>query len=270
MRADRLPGEDVWTVDPRLALALTADEWTLRLGGGEFHQGRWRTRYRMPDAGAPSGIPRRARHLVASAERKGEPSLRVEAYTKEYGDYVPEGDGPQVVAGDASGVDAIVRWAKQSRLNGWITYSFLHGRVELEDGARLPSAVDVTHTLTGVAKLALGRRWELGSTYRYGTGRPFTEALGSEPDGTRPGGVRPLYGAIHGARLPDYRRLDGRITRFLTTSGGTGVVYLEMLNLLDRDNVHSYTYDAAYRERHGVSSFFSDRTLVLGMGITLR
>ncbi len=269
LRADRLPGEDAWTLDPRLAVAWSAGDWTLRMGGGRFHQGRWRTRYQVPDAGTPSGTPRSARHLMASAERKGEPSVRVEAYGKRYGAYVPAGDGPRITAGDASGVDAIVRWTRQARLNGWVTYSYLDGEVELEGGERVPSAVDVTHTLTGVAKLSLGKRWEVGSTLRYGTGRPFTPVVGAQadPDG---GAVRPVFGAAHGARLPDYRRLDGRVTRYVTLPGGSGVVYLEMLNLLDRENFAAYTYDAGYLRRRGVPSFFSQRTLVLGTGITLK
>ncbi|HEX2090866.1 MAG TPA: TonB-dependent receptor plug domain-containing protein [Longimicrobiaceae bacterium] len=270
VRADRLPGEDAWTVDPRASLALSTGEWTLRLGGGEFHQGRWRTRYQVPDAGAPSGTPRRARHLVAGAERRGEPSLRVESYLKRYGSYVAAGDGPRITAGEAAGVDAMLRWTRQARLNGWITYSYLHGRVELEDGIEVPSAVDVTHTLTGVAKLSVGRRWEVGSTLRYGTGRPFTPVVGAGTDEGAPALFRPVYGPTHGERLPAYARLDGRITRFVTRGSTSGVVYLEMLNLLDRDNVAAYTYDAAYRERRAVSSFFSDRTLVLGMGLTFR
>ncbi|HEV2147418.1 MAG TPA: hypothetical protein VGR37_08435, partial [Longimicrobiaceae bacterium] len=270
LRADRLPGEDAWTVDPRLALAVAAGDWTLRVGGGEFHQGRWRIRYQLPDAGTPSGTPTSARHVVASAERKGEPSVRVEAYGKRYGGYADAGEGSRIVSGGASGVDAIVRWTRQARLNGWLTYSYLDGRVELEDGARISSAVDVTHTVTGVAKLAVGRRWEVGSTLRYGTGRPFTPVVGAEPDPERGGAPGPVYGKTHGARLPAYLRLDGRVTRFVNTLGGSGVVYLEMLNLLDRENLAAYTYDAGYRERRGVASFFSQRTLVLGTGITLR
>lgn len=268
VRADRLPGEDAWSVDPRASLAVSRGEWTLRVGGGEFHQGRWRIRYQVPDAGSPSGTPRVARHLVAGAERRGEPSLRVEAYAKSYGDYVPAGNGPRITAGRAAGVDAIVRWAKQERLNGWITYSYLHGTVDLENGGTVPSAVDVPHTLTGVAKLAVGRSWEVGSTLRYGTGRPFTPVTGARARGD--GTFRPVYGATLSDRLPDCARLDGRITRFFRPSAGSGVVYLEMLNLLDRNNVSAYTYDATYRERRGVPSFFSRRTLVLGTGFTFK
>jgi hypothetical protein len=49
---------------------------------------------------------------------------------------------------------------------------------------------------------------------------------------------------------------------------GLGVAYLEMLNLLDRENLQSYTYGPGYATRRGVPSFFSDRTLVLGLGLT--
>src|SRR3712207_8240063 len=42
----------------------------------------------------------------------------------------------------------------------WVVYSWLRGRVELEDGGTVPSRVDVTHGLTGVAKWAFGTNYE--------------------------------------------------------------------------------------------------------------
>ena len=266
VRADRLPGEEGWSADPRLALAWRAGEWTMRMGGGVFHQGRWRTKYRVPDAGSPSGIPTRAEHLVAGVERGGDPSLKVEGYVKRYGGYVEDGEGPRIAAGRVAGVDAIVRWSGERRLSGWITYGFLDGTVELEDGRTVPSAVDVRHSLTGVARWTFRPQWELGSTLRLGSGRPFTDITGGEtqPDGR----VTPVHGAPNGARMPGYARLDGRITRYLPMRAGVGVVYLEMLNLLDRKNVSGYTYGAGYDGRRPVHSYFSHRTLVLGLGLT--
>jgi vitamin B12 transporter len=247
LRADRLPGEAEWTVDPRLAVGFrAADAWTLRLGGGVFHQGRWRTRYTLPNALSPSGIPRRATHLVAGAERQGEPALKVEAYMKDYDEYVLAGDGPPIASGRAAGADAIVRWSRQERLNGWLTYSLLRGRLELEDGREVPSAIDVTHTLTAVGTLRLPSGWQLGSTGRFATGRPFT----------RPGGE------AHAERLPDYARLDARLTRFWPVRTGTLVTYLELLNALDRTNVTAYTFDTS-GEQQAIPAFFR-RTAVLG------
>jgi vitamin B12 transporter len=266
VRADRLPGEDSWSADPRLALAFRTGAWTLRLGGGVFHQGRWRTKYRVPDAGAPSGTPTRAEHAVVGMERAGEPSLKVEGYLKRYGGYVQDGDGPRITAGRVAGMDAIVRWSESRRLTGWITYGWLDGRVELEDGGAVPSAVDVRHSLTGVAKWMVVPQWELGSTLRLGSGRPFTSITGGEADAD--GRVSPVYGAIHGERMPGYARVDGRVSRYLPMRAGIGIVYLEMLNLLDRLNVSGYTYGAGYAERRAVHSHFSGRTLVLGLGLT--
>ncbi|HEU4558421.1 MAG TPA: hypothetical protein VFS20_11250, partial [Longimicrobium sp.] len=263
VRADRLPGEDAWTADPRLAIAFRAPGgWTLRAGGGVFHQGRWRTKYQLPDAGSPSGIPTVARHAVIGAERGGEPSIKVEGFVKDYDDYAQSGDGPRIVAGRAMGMDAIVRWQRQKVLNGWITYSYLDGSLELEDGREVSSAVDVTHTLTGVARLTLRKGYEVGSTLRLGTGRPFTPVTGADAEG------RAVYGTPNGERMPAYARLDGRVMRYIPMNGSVGVLYLEMLNLLDRNNVQAYTYGPGYTERREVPAFFSNRTLILGMGLT--
>lgn len=263
VRADRLPGEESWSVDPRAALAVRAVAWTLRLGGGVFHQGRWRTRYRMADDGAPQGTPRRAGHLVAAAERRGDPAVRVEAYWKRYGSYVPAGDAaaPRITAGRAAGVDAIVRWEGDRRLKGWITYSLLQGRVRLADGGEAPSAVDVTHSVTGVARWSVRRGWELGTTARLATGRPYTPLARVEAG-------EPTWGAPNGGRMPTYRRLDARITRYLPGRRGPGVLFVEVLNVLDTPNVAAYSYAADYSARRETPAFFADRTLVFGTAVT--
>ncbi len=267
IRADRLPGEDSWSVDPRLALGYRTGDWTMRLGGGLFHQGRWRTQYQVPNAGSPSGVPTRAAHLVAGLERGGEPSIRLESYLKRYDEYVPDGTGPRIESGRVAGMDAIVRWAQQKRVNGWITYSFLDGTVRLAEGGTVPSAVDVTHSLTGVARVTLSPQWELGSTARFASGRPYTPIVGTQA-GSGGGPVLPVYGTVHGERLPVYTRLDARITRFVPMRSGIGIVYAEVLNVLDRNNISGYTYDSAYTGRRPIDSFYSTLTAVLGVGIT--
>jgi hypothetical protein len=245
-------------VDPRIAVAVRAGEWALRVGGGEFHQGRWRTRYALPNPGLPSGTPRRARHLVAGAERRGEPSVKLEAYTKTYDEYVPAGEGPRIEAGRATGADAIIRWTKQERLNGWLTYSLLRGRVDLEDGQTVPSAVDVTHSITAVAMLKLPYDLQLGNTLRYATGRPYTPRVEGE------------LGSIHGDRLPTYLRLDTRLMRFWNVRGRTLVTYMEMLNTTDRANIAGYAFDDTTGERTAIRTFFGQRTVVFGGSVNLR
>jgi vitamin B12 transporter len=266
LRADALPGEDGVTLDPRLAAAWRMADWTIRVGGGLFSQGRWRARPDLPNAGNPNGIALRARHLVTGVQRDGPLSVRAEVYLKDYEDYGPDpaGAGPGVVDGRARGVDMLVQWAGTDVVSGWITYSFLDSELDLEDGTVVSSAYDVTHTLAAVGKLMLGRSWELGLTGRYATGRPYTPILGAaDPEPGRP--LAPEYGPVMSARYPDYRRLDARLTRFVPLGARSLVFYLEALNLLDRRNVMGYTYDGAYRNPEPVESFFADRTLVLGV-----
>ena len=267
VRIDWLPGETSRQIDPRLAAAYSAGDWTFRVGGGRFSQGRWRTRYALPDEGSPAGVPLQARHLVAGIQRDGTPALRAEAYIKRYDDYVPEdaaaADAPQVVSGRAAGLDVLVRPQAIGLLAGWLTYSYLDSEVEVEGDGWVPSRYDATHTLTAVGKLTVSD-WELGLTGRYGTGRPFTPVLGAAPptDG-RP--ATPVFGGLHAERLPAYFRLDGRLSRLIPTRGGIVAAYLEGLNLLDRGNVMGYTYDASYLHRRSIRTFFGNRTLVLGV-----
>ena len=124
--------------------------------------------------------------------------------------------------------------------------------------------MDVTHTLTTVVKYELPAQWQIGGTARYGTGRPFTPIVGQTTD-PETGSPRPVFGETNGERLPDYFRLDSRITKVIGLGGGFAAFYLEALNVLGRGNVMDYTYDEEYQERVPIESFFGERTLVFGV-----
>ena len=83
------------------------------------------------------------------------------------------------------------------------------------------------------------------------------------------GRISPIYANIDAGRLPHYLRLDGRITHLGSIGGHSLVTYLEALNVLDRKNVMAYTYDASYRQRRAVVSFFARRTLVFGADVQI-
>jgi hypothetical protein len=265
LRADRLPGEETLTLDPRIALALRTGDWTWRLAGGTFQQGRWRVQYDLPDGGDPAGIPRRARHAAFGVEREGRPTLKLETYLKYYDRYVPEDGELDVEGGRSMGIDALVRWPQTERWGGWIAYSLLDGTIDVTDVGRISSEVDVTHSLTAVGTYTLGS-WQLGSTVRYATGRPFTPAVGSrDSDGFR----EAVYGEPLSSRLPDYFRVDARVTRFQRLGGKLAVFYLEVINVLDRENASAVVYDANWKNPRTVGSVFDGRTLVAGMEIEI-
>jgi hypothetical protein len=271
LRADKLPAMDGISVDPRVAVAYRTNGWTLRTGAGVFHQGAWRVGYRAPSPGTPSGVPTRARHIVFGIERDEPVLVRVEAFAKQYDQYeriagtsslTPTAEGPAIDRGRVLGVDALVRWKASGAVSGWASYSWLDGRVRLRDsGEWTPSSVDVRHTLTSVVKFAFGENWEVGTTTRIGSGRPYTPVTGST---IVDGSTQLQYGQTHSDRLPTYTRFDSRLTRLVPTAKGTYVFYIEGLNLLDRRNIMAYTYDASYTRRVPIESFFAHRTLVIG------
>jgi hypothetical protein len=163
----------------------------------------------------------------------------------------------------ARGADGLVRPPALGRLSGWATYSWLQARATLADGRVVSTPHDVTHSLAAVGRLALPAAWELGSTLRLATGRPLTPIVGGAP--TADGGTRPVYGALYDGRYPTYTRLDARLTRSRRVGDGLVLGYLEALNVLDRRNVASYSWDDAFRRREAVPYFFGRRTMVLGL-----
>ena len=198
--------------------------------------------------------------------------MRVEAYAKQYDGYTAAAgsatpnlvaQGPSLDRGSMFGVDALVRWKASGALSGWASYSYLNGKVRTRDaGEWIPSAADVHHTFTGVAKLAFGDNWEIGSTARFASGKPYTGITGATTDAD--GNRTALYAPTHSSRMPNYTRLDSRLTRLVPTGKGMFILYIEGLNLLDRRNIMAYTYDSSYTRRVPIESFFANRTLVFG------
>jgi vitamin B12 transporter len=272
LRTDKLPAADALTLDPRVAIAYRTNGWTLRTGAGLFHQSAWRVGYRAPSPGTPSEVATRARHIVFGVEREEPVLLRVEAFAKLYDGYeqiagtsslTPNAEGPAVDRGRVYGLDALLRWKATGAVSGWASYSLLNSEVHLRDSDQwIAAATDVRHTLTSVVKFAFADNWEIGTTARLGSGKPYTPIVGSSFDDS---GIREaLYGEIHSDRLPTYARFDARLTRLVPARKGTFVFYIEGLNLLDRRNVMAYTYDASYSRRVPIESFFAHRTLVFG------
>ena len=165
--------------------------------------------------------------------------------------------------GAAEGVDVLARWSADAA-TGWLSYSLLNGELELAAGQRVPSPFAVTHSLTAVLRIPVGEQLELGTTTRYATGKPYTPVLGlrDSDDGGPPG---PAYGPVNSERLPPYLRVDARLTHTLAVPGGAFVFYGEGLNLLDRKNVMAWTWGPDFREQRPIRSFFSHRTLILGV-----
>ncbi len=155
--------------------------------------------------------------------------------------------------GTAYGVDAyLVRSNPASRLAGWLSYAW--GRADRDTyGLRYPFEYDRRHSFNAVARYRLGRSWSIAATAQMATGFPYTPAIGlrvaSEEDDrgrlvpARDEAGAPVYTvdlgglrALQQGRLPHYSRVDLRITNQRGGPSGRWSWYIEIINLLNRDN----------------------------------
>jgi hypothetical protein len=277
-RVDWLSTAGVWTADPRLAVAWRmGDHQTLRVATGRYHQPA-AVRYLDPVFGNPRLRPLTADHVIAGYEWKSDyGNVRVELYRKDYRDLVTNAATAFYANGGhgtSRGVDVFTqgtyRW-----LSGWISYGYMDAkRRELDDPRLLPSPYGVKHSLTLVADYQLMSAWMLGARYGYSSGRPYTPVVGRAYDGAR-GIWRPIFGENHSGLLPDYHRLDARVTRLFSIPKGAGLpassvcaAYAEIMNVLGTRNVLEYTYSEDYSRREARESYFARRLIVAGVALT--
>jgi hypothetical protein len=122
---------------------------------------------------------------------------------------------------------------------------------------------DVSHTMTAVAERTIVSTLRASVAWRYATGRPFTPVSGAMYDAAQHVYV-PSYAAPMTERLPTFRRLDFSTSYFRQINPGLqSVVFVSLMNLLDRNNVQRYRYNADYSQRFADSSLF-ERSVYFG------
>ncbi len=162
---------------------------------------------------------------------------------------IPENAG----TGRAYGMDVyLVRSNRSARLAGWISYAWGHADRETY-GLIYPFEYDRRHAFNAVARYRLGRNWSIATTAQVATGFPYTPAVGVNVE-TREDArgrlvpSRDKYGelnytvyrggldALHQERLDHYARVDLRIANQPGGPSSRWSWYVEVINLLNRDN----------------------------------
>jgi len=182
---------------------------------------------------------------------------------------IPGNDG----AGRAYGVDLyLARRARSSsdRVSGWLSYTW--GRAETTAyGRTYASDYDRPHALSLVANYRLSRLIELGTTVRAQSGFPYSIPVGARVAPAEDAGdidgdgnateLVPLRDAVglpvwtadfgdssnlNSGRLPVFARVDLRATFRPRWQNGRWQLYVEVINLLNRDNVGSVDTELVY------------------------
>jgi hypothetical protein len=170
----------------------------------------------------------------------------------------PSNDG----GGRAYGIDLFLmkRPTGPRGIHGWLSYTFGNAQQDAY-GRSFAFDYDRRHALNLVASYRFGSKWELGATGRWATGFPRTAPIGlrvaavedpdHDPDDPEPPALIPatddlgnlIYGVDYGDtgnlnndRLPYYARLDARVTYRPGGLAGSWEIYLEVLNVLNREN----------------------------------
>ncbi|MEE2638396.1 MAG: TonB-dependent receptor [Acidobacteriota bacterium] len=157
------------------------------------------------------------------------------------------------VGGRAYGLDLFLAHTNASApLTGWMSYTW--GRADRDAyGRRYPFEYDRRHAFNAVGRYRLTGRWDVAATIRVASGFPHTAPIGLRVASTRDERDRLVpatdtignlvyavdYGDVanlNAGRLPHYARVDLRATYERGGPSGPWSRYIEVINLLGRDN----------------------------------
>jgi hypothetical protein len=241
--------------DPRLNVALSVGGSTeLRAGWGRVSQGQGLEELQVEDGVSQFFPPEHAEHRVLGMHHRFGAgwTLRAEVYEKRYDDLRPrfenlfspielipeaEADRIRIDASSARtrGVELSLKRAPGQRLSGWLSYVYAEAD-DAEGEDWIPRSWDQRHAVSWGINYA-GARWNWTLTGLHHTGWPTT-ALGAslvpQPDGS----VRlvPEFGPRNGERLGSFSRIDVRGSRTVQLDSGRLSFFVEVYNLLNRDN----------------------------------
>jgi outer membrane cobalamin receptor len=262
VRYDRHTLTDDRVVSPRAHLAWgLGGSSVVRVGWGHYSQSQRAYELLVEDGDTALYPVERSEHWVVGFEhlfgraggglRRLE-ALRVEAYQRRVSDPrpryenlfeplapFPEGELDrfryQPETGEAEGVELLLRGRAGSRAGWWLDYAWATTTDEFPGDRDAPRQIDQRHTVNAVVNTRLGRHWDLSVAWRFHTGRPITSVSLVEVPGE--GDLIPVLGRLNGERLPDYHRLDLRLSRKWRLSTGTLTFFADVQNLYDRRNV---------------------------------
>jgi outer membrane receptor protein involved in Fe transport len=265
VRYDRhtLAGDDDLSPRAHLAWAL-GGAGVLRLGWGHYHQSQRAYELPVEDADTRFYPAERSDHWVAGFERlfAGTARHRVTAlraevfrrrieaprprYENLFEPFAPFPEGEldrfrfEPSEARAQGVEVFLRGRSGERTLWWINYSWAESQ-DVIAGRRVPRQVDQRHALNLDLDHRLGEHWHLNLAWRFHTGWPTT-AVGVVASADEEGeeAFRPVLGPLNRERLPDYHRLDLRLSREYRLRSGRLTVFADVQNLYDRRNVAGF------------------------------
>lgn len=279
--------------DPRGGIKLALDgSYALKLAGGMYSQFPFTKEFgRVVDDkyGNTDIKPERSYHGVLSLEKDwADYFSRLDFFGKYYDDLVTEDYEKNYVNGEIGysyGLDFFLQKKLGDKLDGWISYTFVitrrkvvnridkdvynaanptepqEGEYELPYNKWYAPEYDRRHTLNIVLNYSFTDKWKLSSTFKFGTGLPYTPVIDkltfgidtSSPLDGLPDEYDyvPVYGGYNSKRLPYYMNLDIKLSMPFFWDNWSA--FIQVINAFARTNVENYSYDETYTKRREVT-----------------
>jgi hypothetical protein len=168
-------------------------------------------------------------------------------YTENYVPDLGQNQEAQFVFGKgrAYGLELFLK-KRFGKFNGFIGYTLSRSERNFDDinkGVTFPTKFDRTHDINIVANYSLGKKWEFGGAFVFGTGSAFTQVERFYQVGFN---LYQDYGARNGARIQDYHRID--LSATYTPSAGKNKNFesswnFSIYNVYNRKNTYFNYYD---------------------------
>ncbi|UCE23681.1 MAG: TonB-dependent receptor [Candidatus Zixiibacteriota bacterium] len=269
-------GDEVFS--PRFNIAYQAAEnTTIRGGWGYYYQAQRIDELYVGDGLTEFFPAERAEHKTIGLEHDFGTGvrLRIEAYHKKYTDLrpeprntfdelhvFPEFEYDRIIVyrenSVAKGLEFYLKREKGSKFTWWASYAyaFVEDQVErinfsdwsipegvdIEYNETFPNPYDQRHTVYLDLSYRPTLKWQFNLAWNYHTGWPYT---GVYLASARVNGETVYWinqGEFLDMRYPAYSRLDFRINRYFDFWGGRLTAFLEVVNILDRENVRGYDH----------------------------
>ena len=156
---------------------------------------------------------------------------------------------------DSYGLELLVKREITEHAYGWLSYTYSNARQRNHPGnSFVPTAFDQAHVLNAVASWKPGNGWEFGSRFQLASGRPDTPIIGATYSADS-GRYVPIRGPMRSIRTPLFVQLDVRAEHDWLFERWSLGVYLDIINVTNRENTEAVQYDYRYRQSSPVTSF---------------
>ena len=265
IRYDHASWTEDKTISPRINMMYDISTRTaLRIGWGKFYQTQGIHQLNAFDGDINFYPAELSEHRVVGIEHafKNGLNLRFEAYQKKLSHIRPRyqnfrgftlnpigaihDDRIRVEPewGESNGFELYLKHERGAKLSWWASYSYALVR-DMINGRLTPRDFDQRHTIYLDVTYHPSPKWRLNVAWQYHTGWPYTESIFHIVNQWSDGYIdyEWLPGPLNAGRLPDYHRLDLRITRIFYTSNGRISTFFEIRNLYNRQNIREYKYE---------------------------